>query len=86
MFSVLVFLALIPLAILGAAMAVVALRWLMPYALAVLGLLVFWVPSQQGVAPDAAMGRKALGSRLGLIGAGWSTAGASEPLKGHQAP
>ena len=71
MFSVLVFLALIPLAIFGAAIAFVTVRWLLPYALAVLGALVFWIASQHGVAQDAAMGGKAVGACLGLLGAGW---------------
>lgn len=71
MFSVLVFLALIPLAVIGAAILFVAVRWLLPYALAVLGLLLFWIAGQQGVAPDMAMWGKTVGSCLSLLGFGW---------------
>jgi hypothetical protein len=59
------------LTVVDAALAFVAVRWLLPYALAILGVLVFWVASRQGVAQEAAMGGKVVGSCMGLLGAGW---------------
>ena len=48
-------------------LAFVAVRWLLSYTLAVLGVLVFWVASQQGVAQEAAMAGKAAGSCMGCL-------------------
>jgi hypothetical protein len=57
--------------VIGLATLVPIVRWLLPYALGVVGLLVLGVAHQQGVPEGVAMGGKVVGACLSLLGFGW---------------
>ncbi len=69
--SALVTLALIPFALFGALIAFIVARWLLPYVLVLVGLMILWLGQAGGLSSGEVGGVSALGSALGIIGGLW---------------
>ena len=74
MLSVLVFLALIPLALIGAVILFKVARWLLPYALVAFGGLLLWLSHDTGFKTDDAMTIRAVGAGVNMLGILWTLA------------